>query len=247
MRLPFRAACSWVALLTFVLAVPWSALGQDRPKGKKKSDEPAAESKDPGAAEKPKAKEKDDAGEFGSARKKGKDADDKGGKAKPGSKEDRAVQKYKDDLTKKLDKQLKKGMNFFVVAVQETAFEKWEAGGAPPANARVLPGGYVAGTPTVEVQVLEGREMALDYLVDYLSKYPPAQQRARSSKPRRGEPAEPPGPPDPHREVLRADGFKEKDQAFARQEQIQQQIDAAAERGPGGKADGRPRGKRKPN
>jgi hypothetical protein len=241
-----RAACSWVTLLTFVLAAPWSLLAQERPKGKKKVDEPATEAKADKKSddEKPKSKGSDDSG-FGSARKKPKESDSKASKAKPGSKEERAIQKYKDDLTKRLEKQLKKGMSFYVVAVQEIAFEKAEGDVAPPPNVRVLPGGYYPGKPTIEVQVLEGREMALDYLVDYLTKYPP-QQRPRSSKARRGEQAEPPGLPDPIRELLAADGFKEKEAAFKAQEQIQERIDAA-ERGPGAGPAGKPRGKNKPN
>lgn len=192
--------------------------GKDGESGKSKNSKDKTDKND--------AKTKDDSpdagNEFGSKSKKSSKRTSGKGPSKATAsltKDELAEKRYRDSLEKSLKKQLKKDDGYYVVLTEETVFRKFDPA-APPANPKsVLPGGYVPDT-TIEIQVLEGRETTMDFLLDYMSKFPPAASRSRSSR-KGNKAAEQDSAPETKRDYRVDNWFKNKDDAFTRQQQLQ--------------------------
>jgi hypothetical protein len=242
-----KRLCGILGAVALVLACVDTGLGQEKEsrgaKGAKSKTEAADEAsdakddaKESKKADKEKAdkdsQEKEGESAFGGARKKTASRSS----AKPStknnskgglSKAERAQERFKENLERELKKRLKKDDGYYVVAVKEVRFER-----AEDVNPQAAAQNRYWPRSETEVLVLDGRDKTLEYLVGYMSEYPPPAPTRNSRTARsKSKSTEPESAPDPQRSYSIEGWSKDKNEAFDLQQRLVAAIEQQKNRG----------------
>lgn len=120
---------------------------------------------------------------------------------------------------------------FFVIELQERKFEAPQVPMGQPVNPRVRP--RWVPVDSVTYIVLEGRQTAAEYLLDYMSEFAPDPKEKRSRRSSKQEPVnpdEPPSPPDPLRDWKPIGRYETNEEATFVEQQLKERRELLEER-----------------